>query len=52
MNKKLLGEIKKRMKEIIILLDKWNYEYYILSKPSVEDGRAKVSSNCSCLVCS
>ena len=26
------------MKEIIILLDKWNYEYYILSKPSVEDG--------------
>ena len=36
MNKK--NEVpEKRMKELITLLNKWNYEYYILNQPSVED---------------
>ncbi|KLL03841.1 MAG: NAD-dependent DNA ligase LigA [Mycoplasmataceae bacterium RV_VA103A] len=26
-----------RMKELISLIEKWNYEYYILNQPSVED---------------
>ena len=28
---------EKRMKELIDLLNRWNYEYYILNQPSVED---------------
>ncbi|MCE8159292.1 MAG: NAD-dependent DNA ligase LigA [Candidatus Moeniiplasma glomeromycotorum] len=28
---------EKRIKELIKLLNKWNYEYYILNQPSVED---------------
>jgi DNA ligase (NAD+) len=39
MNKqsKPVTEVKKRMKELITLLEKWNYEYYILNQPSVKD---------------
>ena len=29
--------IKQRMEEIEKLLNKYNYEYYVLDKPSVED---------------
>ena len=29
--------IKQRMEEIESLLNKYNYEYYVLDKPSVED---------------
>jgi DNA ligase (NAD+) len=28
---------EKRMKELIELLDRWNYEYYVLNQPTVED---------------
>src|SRR3954466_14667678 len=34
---KLPTEIRERMEEIITLLNKWNYEYYILNEPSIED---------------
>lgn len=39
MNKKaeLPAKVKKKMRENIFLLEKWNYEYYILNQPSVED---------------
>ncbi|KLL01564.1 MAG: NAD-dependent DNA ligase LigA [Mycoplasmataceae bacterium RC_NB112A] len=30
-------DLKERMKELIKLLNKWNYEYYILNQPTVED---------------
>jgi DNA ligase (NAD+) len=30
-------EVKKRMKELIALLEKWNYEYYILNQSSIKD---------------
>lgn len=30
-------KVKSRMKELIHLLKKWNYEYFILNQPSVED---------------
>ncbi|MCE8163070.1 MAG: NAD-dependent DNA ligase LigA [Candidatus Moeniiplasma glomeromycotorum] len=30
-------EVKKRMQELIALIEKWNYEYYILNQPTVAD---------------
>ena len=36
MNKK--NEIpEKKMKELVALLNRWNYEYFVLNQPSVED---------------
>jgi DNA ligase (NAD+) len=37
MSSDLSEVIRKRMREIIQLLEKWNYEYYGLNQPSVED---------------
>lgn len=37
MNQPLPEKAAKRMKELISLLDKWNYEYYVLNQPSVTD---------------